>query len=99
VLLAIRRGHQHADILANELVGGIAEDALRGGVDRLDDPALVDRDDAVDRRIENGIQPRLPIVESLARAFQLMADGQVESRPQKEVLAPHGLRVKILRGR
>ena len=41
------RGHQHLDVLAHQLGAGIAEEAFRRRVDRIDDAALVDDDDGV----------------------------------------------------
>ncbi|PSQ70878.1 MAG: hypothetical protein BRD31_03290 [Bacteroidetes bacterium QH_2_64_26] len=50
--LAVRRGHEHLDVFPNHLLGVVAEDLLGGLVERLDRTLRVDRDDAVDGRIE-----------------------------------------------
>ena len=41
------RGHEHRDVLPDDLRGGVAEDPLGGRVERLDGPLLVDGDDAI----------------------------------------------------
>jgi hypothetical protein len=52
VLGAIRFGHQHRDVAADDLGRPVAEDALRRGAELLDVPAMVDDDDGVHRGIE-----------------------------------------------
>ena len=46
---AIRLGHEHAHVLAEQLIGPVAEDAARGVVDGLHPAAMVDDDDGIDR--------------------------------------------------
>ena len=57
VLLVMRRRHQHADVAAEHFGFGIAEQLLRAAVERLDDALGVDDDDAVNRRVENRVEP------------------------------------------
>ena len=56
----VRLGHQLFDLAANELARLIAENARRGRVQHLNNTALVDGDDAVDRRIEDRMQQLRP---------------------------------------
>jgi hypothetical protein len=51
--------HQHGDVAADHFVGAVAEDALRGTAELLDDAAVVDDDDGVDRRVEQ--RPQIEI--------------------------------------
>ena len=55
VIFAIGRWHQHLDVLADDLLGRIAEQPLRGAAERLDDATLVDHD----HRVRDRIQDRL----------------------------------------
>ena len=57
VLLAVRRGHQHADIFADDLGGAVAEDFFGRGIEGFDGAALVNGDDAFDGGFKNGAQP------------------------------------------
>ena len=61
--LAVRRGHQHAHVGADHFGGRVAEQAFRGRIDRLDDAALVDGDDGVQRGFQNGPMPRLVVAQ------------------------------------
>ena len=63
VLLVIRRRHQHADVAADHLRAGIAEQAFGAAIERLDPACRVDHDDAVDRRIDDGLQSRIRVAE------------------------------------
>ena len=56
---AKRRRHEHAHILANHLGLPVAEQALGGGVERLDDALFADHDRGVRHGIENGPEMRL----------------------------------------
>ena len=47
VLLVIRRRHQHVDVLANDVVFGIAKQPLGRRIERLHAAVLIDDDDAV----------------------------------------------------
>ena len=42
-------GHEHAQVLAEQLIGSVAEDAARGVVEGLHPATMVDDDDGVDR--------------------------------------------------
>ena len=55
VLLPVGRGHEHADVLPNDVGGGIPKEALGRRIERLDGAALVDGDDAVHRGVQNGL--------------------------------------------
>ena len=63
MLIAVRLGHEHLDVLADDLDRRVAEEPLRRRVDRLDEPAAVDGDDCIDGRFENGPRPRLAVLE------------------------------------
>ncbi len=58
VLAAIRFGHQHLDVAADDLVCRPAEDCFGSAVEGTDDTPAVDGDDAVHRGIDNGPHPR-----------------------------------------
>ncbi len=53
VLLAIGRRHQHLDVLPDQFRLVPAEHQLTGVVGRADDAFVVDRDDAVNHRVEH----------------------------------------------
>ena len=57
VLLVVRRRHQHADVAPDHFRFRISEQLLGAAVERLDDALGVDDDDAVDRRVEDRIEP------------------------------------------
>ena len=65
VLLAIGAGHQQLDVLAQHLVRPVAEQSLRRGIERLDEPLGVDDDDAVDRGVKNGLEDRFHMARKL----------------------------------
>lgn len=67
VLVPIRRGHQDADVSADDLALAIAKEALCRGVEGLDGPELVDRDDAVDGTTEDSAQPGLALPKRFLR--------------------------------
>src|SRR5262245_63610064 len=48
-LLAEERRHEHVDVLADHLFGGIAENPFGRGVDGLDDAAVADANDQIGR--------------------------------------------------
>ena len=56
MLLPIRRGHQHADILSRHLLRAIAEQPLGGGAERLHDAAVIDHDHGIGNAVEDGTQ-------------------------------------------
>jgi hypothetical protein len=56
VARGVRLGHQHADVLADDVGRGIAEHELRGSTESDDLPEMIDYDDRIDRRIEQGLQ-------------------------------------------
>ena len=53
---AIGLGHQHADILPNHLLGGPAEQALRGVAEIAHQPAFIDDNHRVGNRLEDRAQ-------------------------------------------
>ena len=53
VALAVGARHQHVDVAAQHLADAIAEQPLRRRVECLNRPAIVDDDDAVDRRFDD----------------------------------------------
>jgi len=57
VLFPVGRRHEQGDVLADQLLGRIAEHPLGGGVDQLDDAPLVDADDGIDRGFQESAQP------------------------------------------
>lgn len=60
VLLTVRRGHEAGDISPDHLGRVIAEHPLGGWIEGLDDPAVVDRDQAVGRGLQDRTQQDLP---------------------------------------
>ena len=48
--------HQHFDVVSQYLAACVAEHLLAGGVERFDETVLVDGDDAVNRRSQDGLQ-------------------------------------------
>ena len=59
VLRAVRGVHEHGDITAQYFVRRITKHPFRSGVDILDRAKLVDRDDAVHGRLDDGAGPFL----------------------------------------
>jgi hypothetical protein len=57
VLLAIRARHQHLDVLANHLAGGVLEQSFASRVEHQHATAHVNQDDAVNRGFHHGLQP------------------------------------------
>src|SRR5687768_15374226 len=53
VLAPVRLRHQHADVLAENLLGSIPKHSLGGVVEQLNQAAVVDYDDAIDCRFED----------------------------------------------
>ena len=54
--LAGERGNQQVELLAADVVLAVAENALAGGIQRLDATGLVDRQDRVLDVVEDGLQ-------------------------------------------
>ena len=46
-------GHEHLDVLADQLRGAVAEQAFGCGIDALDQTAIIDRDDGGDGRFQD----------------------------------------------
>ncbi len=61
------RRHQDGDIAPDKVFQTVAEDALRRTVCRLDDPLLVNDNDAVGRRVDNRAEPRFALTQPVCR--------------------------------
>ena len=59
VLPAIRRRHQHLDVLPDDFSAPITKQPLGRGTERLHDAAVVDHDHGVRNGVENRMQMRL----------------------------------------
>lgn len=53
---AIGRGHEQTDVLADHLIGGIAENRFRRVIEGLNDAIGSDGDDGIRRDIQNNTQ-------------------------------------------
>ena len=79
VLAAEALGHQHLDLLADEVGAGVAEQRLGLGVDQDDGALPVDDDHGVGRRFEEHAETflgRLALGDVLGRAAE--ADGRAQ---------------------
>src|SRR5262245_28151936 len=65
VLLAVRRRHQHVDVVAEDVGLCVPEQPLGGRIEPLDAAVFVDHDDAVDRGVDDCPPSRLARLESL----------------------------------
>jgi hypothetical protein len=74
VLLAIRRRHQHGDVLSDDIAFRVAEQPLGRGIERLDAAVRVDDDDRVNGRLDDRPPPRLARAQPF---FELDAAAQV----------------------
>ena len=71
VLLAMRRGHEHADVPPDHFLGFGSRRALGCRVKRVNDAVAIDRDDAVDGGLDDGPQAGLTIAKLfLRRSFR-----------------------------
>ncbi len=82
VLGMVGLGHQQIDVSAEHLFGGVAEHALGGGAEAVDDARGVDGNDGVGRRIDHraqhgGIEPA-----RVAGVGAGLGDGGAEDRPR-----------------
>src|SRR5690606_3220917 len=59
--LPVGRGHQNADVLPDELLGRVLEQALRGGIDDLNAALLVDGDQPVGGGLDDRLEQRLAL--------------------------------------
>jgi len=66
VLALVRLRHQLAHVTADDLVGRVAEDTLGRETELLYDPATVDHDDRVHRRVEQRAEIPLAVRASAA---------------------------------
>ena len=57
----IGRRHEHVDVPTDDFGAGIAEQPLGPAIERFDASLRVDDDDAVDRRVDDGSQPRIRV--------------------------------------
>ena len=77
VLLAVRQGHEHGDVATENFSRGIAENPLGGGVEGEHRALDVDRDDRIDRGVDDGLQLGLTIAEGFLGSFLLDAQGDL----------------------
>ena len=69
--LAMGLGDQGVDMAPDDLLGGVAKNPLGRGVQGLDRAIGIDRDDAVQDRFEDGVQPLLALLGCARRPFPL----------------------------
>ena len=53
VAFPVGRGHQHADIAAEDVIDAVAESLHARGIETLHDPLLIDDHDGVGRAFQN----------------------------------------------
>jgi len=82
VLLAVWRGHQHADITAEHFLRAVAKYPLGRRIDGFDDAVLVDGDDGIDGHIEQRTKARLGIMRVLSRRMQVLGSDCGQSSHQ-----------------
>jgi hypothetical protein len=68
VSFAVGGGHEHRDVAAQNLGGGVAEQALRRRIEEFDEAPVADGDDAVDGGGDDGAEPLLAGLQ-FGRAF------------------------------
>ena len=71
MLVVVRRGHQQADVAADDFRLRVAEQPLGAGVEGFDVAAAVDHDDAVDRRVDDRQQPGVQVLEVVGAGVDL----------------------------
>src|SRR5919106_4956996 len=71
VLIAVRLRHQHIDVPAEDLLLAVTEQPLSRAIERFDSSALVDDDDSVDSRLDDGTVPRFAGSKSRFHPFVL----------------------------
>ena len=59
------------DMTSSDFVGRVPKDTLGGGVHRLDDTVLVDSEDAVGHRVEDGLNPRGTLAQMIRGRLRL----------------------------
>ena len=87
VLPVVWLGHEHMDVASDDLLGVVLEDPLGARIEGLDLAPLVDGDDAVDRRLEDGLGARPALFQRVARVVEgepgvERACGGAEERPR-----------------
>jgi len=80
VLAVVRLRHQHLDVAADDLLGGIAEQAFRRRIEAEDRAALVDGDQPVEDGAHHRAQEHLGVL--LALAVGDVANGPDEHAPR-----------------
>ena len=65
MLFPVGRGHEHLDVLADDLGLRIPEQPFRGRVHRFDGPQLINGDDGVDGRVQDRPCSRLAFEQRL----------------------------------
>jgi hypothetical protein len=68
MLAMVRLGHEHLDVLVDDLRRSVAKEFLRSRVEGLDEALLVDGDDAVDHVIDDRLHA-FPGLGELVRQF------------------------------
>ena len=63
MLVVVRRGHQQADVTADDLRLRVTEQPLGAGIEGFDAAPAVDHDDAVNRRVDDRQQPCVQVLE------------------------------------
>ena len=71
VFVPVRFRHEHLDVLADHLVLAVAKEPFRRRVHRLHLSKLVDREDRIDGRVQNGACSRLAVLEFPDRLLQI----------------------------
>ena len=89
MLLPIRRRHQHADILPDSFVCGVAKQLLRSPAKGPDLTLLVDGNNRVGRSLNDRAEPLLPLMES---RFGKLTFGDIDHARlhRRLIVPPHG---------
>src|SRR5260370_1174796 len=89
MLLLVRSRHQHLDVLADDSVGGIAEQLFTCWIEHQDHAACIDQDYDTAGRYAQWKQPRCPFPQ---RLFGALAGGEIVDDADENGLAfPLGL--------
>src|SRR5215469_9618251 len=98
MILAVRRRHQHLDVLPQHIGRGIAEQPFRRRAERLDQSELVDHHHSVGNAVENRLQVRgtrldvlSPCVGDVPKAQQNCAAPRHGKSHQREYQPDHGV--------
>ena len=84
MLTAVRLSHQHLYVAPDNLLGTVAEDPPRRWIEIFDYSLLVDRDDSICDRVDDGAHPVLAVAElrnqNVLLSLRLFSPGDVESQ-------------------